>query len=94
MSEHTPGPWSWEEVRAYHTSYIIRGGKLGNKIAQSFNWQDKGFDISSKSNARLIAAAPDLLEALIELRSFYIEMTGIPPVAANKAIAKAKGEEP
>lgn len=44
------------------------------------------------ANARLIAAAPDLLEALLELADWYKEYTGLPPAAANAAIAKATGE--
>ena len=41
------------------------------------------------ANARLIAAAPELLAALVELRDWYTEHTGLPAVAANAAIAKA-----
>ena len=96
MNNHTPGPWTLEEHRAHWTSYIVRGGPMQNQIAQCFNWQDKGFDVSSEENARLIAAAPDLLEAL-ELALLVIEATG-PGVyhdaerQMRKAIAKAKGE--
>ncbi|MCG6540211.1 hypothetical protein MCB86_09000 [Pseudomonas sp. KSR10] len=45
----------------------------------------------SMANAQLIAAAPDLLEALIELRDWYAEHTGMPAARANAAIAKARG---
>jgi hypothetical protein len=54
MSKFTPGPWE-----AVGTSVYFRGLVRG------------GFDIrgcpNSEANARLIAAAPDLLEALKEV---------------------------
>ena len=85
MSEHTPGPWR-ANFAIGGAAYVFGGDR---NFALVFNeWQDKA---NQEANARLIAAAPELLEALIELRSFYIETTGLPPVAANKAIAKAKG---
>jgi hypothetical protein len=43
------------------------------------------------ANGRLIAAAPDLLLALIELRDWYSDNTGLPAVSANAAIAQATG---
>lgn len=62
-SSHTPGPW--EIVDSYcdpNTSWTLRqfnGGKLGLYIGSV----DKSIP-SSSANARLIAAAPELLEAL------------------------------
>jgi hypothetical protein len=102
VSDHTPGPWIVEEHRATWTSYIVRGGPKQNKIAQCFNWQDNGFDVSSEENARLIAAAPNMLEALeaadealslIETVGHGARMDNV-SVARGivlKAIAKAKG---
>ena len=60
--KHTPGPWTIHKQNAYHISYVVRGGKKENQIAQCFNWQDKGFDVNSEANAQLIAAAPTLYE--------------------------------
>lgn len=34
-----------------------------------------------------------MLDALEELRDWYVEVTGLPPVKANIAITKAKGGE-
>ncbi len=45
---------------------------------------------SAEANARLIAAAPELLAALRELRDFYREATGLPAARANAAIHKAE----
>ena len=72
--KHTPGPWTVEELNAYHTSYIIRGGVTGNKIAQCFNWQDRGFDVASEENAKLIASAPRLFDENQKLKSALEEM--------------------
>lgn len=58
MSKHTPGPWDceWQEVRAT--------GIQGNPVICFMqDWVDE-FHEEREANARLIAAAPDLLEAL------------------------------
>ena len=58
MSKHTPGPWrvvdSW-------TDHMVEG-QNGEEII----WQDGPHETPTinEANARLIAAAPDLLEAL------------------------------
>ena len=67
-------------------------------------WTAKGPDISAAdgtriatcgithnyaANARLIAACPDLLAALQELRDWYEDHTGLPACRANAAINKA-----
>ena len=57
MAQHTPGPWS--EVGKTRTRSEIIGGKESTHIA----------DVPSHAiaNARLIAAAPDLLAALRDM---------------------------
>lgn len=54
MTEHTPGPWAH--------------GKLGNNADQWAVYDESGRTIGlsyhGEANARLIAAAPQLLEAL------------------------------
>ena len=69
MSEHTPGPWS-----VYDVTCIL--GSRGESIAKAFDCETVGFTREMKeaeyhskklheaaANARLIAAAPDLLAA-------------------------------
>jgi len=83
---HTPGPWVY-----YYE-------QIGN---QHIVWSDNSRIVSlsmnddAESNARLIAAAPDLLEALAvltELVSFQICDDGHPAIInARAAIAKATG---
>ena len=67
---HTPGPWVYvdaekEASMQFRKLCVIRGG--GKEIT-SFSWQtpSKAFPSKeeSQANARLIAAAPELLEAL------------------------------
>jgi hypothetical protein len=59
MNEHTPGPWTLDKKSAI--SYGWRDGKpIRYEIAEC-----KGFPASAEANARLIAAAPELLEALV-----------------------------
>jgi len=88
---HTPGPWVY-----YYE-------KIGN---QHIVWSDNSRIVSlsmnddAESNARLIAAAPDLLEALQDLfidcmACDYNDGFNTSPLAkkVRAAIAKATGDE-
>ena len=92
MSKHTPGPWH----TAGEQGVQIRSAK--DQIAKV--WTMRGNEW--KANARLIAAAPELLEALQSIAdccdeehaardyaSRQAEIRGI----ARAAIAKATGEQ-
>lgn len=88
----TPGPWSVD-------GSVIRGDAdhLGRTVAVASTlnvaWPFGRRAIKEEPyNAHLIAAAPELLDALMELADWYREHTGLPPTAANAAIAKALGE--
>ena len=61
MSGYTPGPWTAVEYLA-GDCWHIRYGNHGNWLAEVVI---DGVDATA--DARLIAAAPDLLEALIEM---------------------------
>lgn len=54
---HTPGPW---RVFASYDPLVIATDDAGEKIAYM---SDRGYE-PTNANARLIASAPDLLEAL------------------------------
>ena len=97
MSKHTPGPWH------YRTSDGSIGGidsACGLSIAQAFQVKPISEDLTQetrKSNAHLIAAAPDLLDALKELLlaerlddDDQILLSA--RVKARAAIAKAEGK--
>ena len=101
MSKHTPGPW---EVRAdAHGRGRIYA--RGTWIATTWLATDDGNDaprLPALSNARLIAAAPELLEALGILLNrlegiggeHVTGMEGVDAdlIKARAAIAKATGE--
>lgn len=69
-TKHTPGPWCIETPMGEDTPWIVEAGK------QSYEWhciamvpvsQDNEDDLPvpvAKANARLIAAAPEMLAAL------------------------------
>lgn len=64
MSKHTPGPW---RITGSKTKYIeapLRDGWEQEVCAVGPTEADNGYGIQHEANARLIAAAPDLLEAL------------------------------
>jgi hypothetical protein len=96
MSTHTPGPWNadWDDNGQW---YVAIGGLSvsGNALRG-----DSGECVES-ANARLIAAAPELLEAA-RLQVLNFERSDVSGnflgdddheawTALNKAIAKAEG---
>jgi len=105
QTKHTPGPW--RAVAQKMTGHMFVERDLGNKnlpYAANNTLSESRLLIASiesgeaESNARLIAAAPDLLEAL----AFLVRVCESEPEAcgiykahiaqARAAIAKAKGE--
>lgn len=86
MSKHTPGPWKpacgARGTTCRHPAILWDGGQVGNAT-----WQ--GSEAATDANARLIAAAPELLEFAEEVRR-----TGDTRLAsmAIAVIAKAIGE--
>lgn len=88
----TPGDWYIDGYRE------TRDGGYVEVKSEKFHWVCSVTDYSdgtAKPNAHLIAAAPDLYEALEALvRDYDIgEMTDTPELdAANAALAKARGE--
>ena len=89
---HTPGPWAvgyGSKVVAVYMKPISEGWYVRDQVARF----DR--DAEGEANARLIAAAPDLLAALKALRN---ECSGTPRpdqtvpmlAAADAAIAKAE----
>jgi hypothetical protein len=104
-TKHTPGPWEVIEVNLHdgpckHALYVNGTGdyQFDEIAAVMMDYADN----SPEANARLIAAAPDLLSACEKMRDVlntsaydlsqeeYNAATG----AANTAIAKAKLHAP
>ncbi len=89
---HTPGPWSTRENGGWQK--MIMAGKHIITYSTGENQKEE-----VEANARLIAAAPDMLEALDGLVGIGImNPTGSPTLdklidQAEAAIARAKGTE-
>ena len=94
--QHTPGPWTVDgQHYDYYASFSVKAGGRG-VCAISSNIKRPGAE--SAANARLIAAAPDLLAALQAMVDAYQQHFDVMPVAwqtydyiARAAIAKATG---
>jgi hypothetical protein len=92
MAEHTPGPWKAMGATVY-------AGEMPIRIEsgwQEDSWND---DPEAKANAKLAAAAPDLLAALQYIRDYARDsrtgrmLSGEGYQMAEEAIAKATGKD-
>ena len=98
--KHSPGPWyvgsgTYEGRNIYSTASVTDGEGFTYQpvVATAEDNEVACWD----ANARLIAAAPDLLEALgalLERYALAIGNEGIECYQARAAIAKATGEQP
>lgn len=93
QAQHTPGPWQYDDNEC---PWVF--DQSGNTVAKIFSSKPDGVFLGdeTKANARLIAAAPELLEALQAMVAMYAPRGGRivfddPSDAARAAIAKAKG---
>ena len=89
MSKHTPGPWI---IKAKKTtaSYDLRITKMVQEWILPRPYEFK--DSEHEANTHLIAAAPDLLEALQEIVRNDPYNQSSAGIIARAAIAKATGE--
>lgn len=98
-SKHTPGPWHFHKKQSEFAFRIDAAGDDWQELATVYqvppytHLMEQG-----EANARLIAAAPELLEALTRMREMYqvlLEQTGGRDDSilfdARRAIAKATG---
>lgn len=103
MNNHTPGDWYVTGEMTRYINVRIGGGLIQEVASCGPTEADGGYGPQQEANARLIAAAPDLLEALVLLEA---EMVASGNAHANDfgwkpaiektraAIAKATGEQP
>jgi len=97
MSKHTPGNWTMRESNfAFHVYGEFKKSK--NAFITAAYWSNPEYGASREeaaANARLIAAAPDLLTAC-EVSVYHLEAhlgaSNPAVVAMRAAIAKATGE--
>ena len=104
MSKHSRGPWEWDVE--YRDAYTHSGGHYSARASYTSVFMDEGNDFdgenraevhgpNQEANARLIAAAPDLLAELKHLLEAYLVTYGedCPAVERTRAaIAKAEGK--
>lgn len=86
MSKHTPGPW----IATYKT---VTAPETEDRLPLHVRIHGGNRD-DNKANARLIAAAPELLEALLDMVSDHTEISAGTLAFARQAINKATGEQP
>ena len=92
--QHTPGPWRIGSRQTSTPSYIDAGKGFNYRLITRV--RDVDMD-EGKANARLIAAAPDLLAACVEMVAGNMGQprgVGVPALDAMRAaIDKATGGE-
>ena len=113
-TEHTPGPWEYVPATVHHGPYVT--SEFGSTICDCYVMSDPSsasvlnggqsrpiahMAEMADPNARLVAAAPELLEALNAMLDRYTDLvncgdcgnwdpeTEEPVIAARAAIAKA-----
>jgi hypothetical protein len=102
MAGHTPGPWVVESVcsPALHDiclGYRVPGAGHPVLLASAYcdePGRERPGDIAPRqadANARLMAAAPDLLAALKKMRATMYSNKSEESILADAAIAKAEG---
>lgn len=105
MSEtkHTPGPWIGagpsfgDQLPRYTTEIVTEWEDEDDQRPMICTLPFRHYDHENEANARLIAAAPELLEALetcLVLMDYGGTWTVEEQNTARAAIAKAKGEQP
>ena len=94
----TPGPWYVTGKRTRYVDARIDGGLIQEVAACGPTKADGGYGPQQEANARLIAAAPDLLDELLSILDWAV--TERAPLrnqeieSIRKVIAKATGEHP
>ena len=93
MNKHTPGPWQYS-FEGGTVAFIVETD--GTTVAKLSVTENSTAHSALPANARLIAAAPDLLAALkaaVDLmeQEDFATLTLVPKFRA--AIAKAEGKE-
>lgn len=92
QKEHTPGPWSWVPVpgdTCYGQPYELTAADGTTIASDGSAWGEYGQVTEPESaNGKLIAAAPDLLDALRSIRLFALLQSAAPSDAFGHIAAK------
>ena len=96
MTTHTKGPWKVGQYLGSLRQFVIHMDVGGNGRGSDVAFTSAAFgNDETIANARLIAAAPDLLEALkdmVDLVELMCPFDGPQQRKARAAIARATGE--
>jgi hypothetical protein len=98
MSKHTPGPWVIDDSNPNLVARLVNGVYEYVCAVEPSSFSNRECNQEQEeADARLIAAAPDLLEALKMAMLDWENMRVVPPAsrphkAARAAIAKAEGK--
>lgn len=104
-TKHTPGPWKWDGQLSLF-KIECSGGHIIDSAPYEGSWLSRYKPAEDEANARLIAAAPELLEALARIDQWpdepiedfrpdgavYGEISVGEMKAIRAAIAKATGD--
>ena len=90
---YTPGPWThYDDATTTARHEIAASGKTVARV-----YCTKGDEVVDHANARLIAAAPDLLEALetimLDCQTGNADISDTAGHAMRTAVAKARGPQ-
>ena len=93
-TQHTHGPWSRLDrpENSLEDARILTHITNGSHIICTLGTSCTDGSPNHLANARLIAAAPEMLDALQAVADFFSERDGLLPDQVRAAIAKAKGE--
>lgn len=97
--QHTPGPWYADKIKDRNAYKIFPHGSIHALLTVAGPVHDGAhpYALAAEANARLIAAAPEILQSLIEI-SNYFDVDGYCPDEVSQryhaAIAKATGGQP
>ena len=94
MSKHTPGPWQidWYICREKGKELWRVPRSIGPACADHDHWAGNHITVDA-ADAHLIAAAPELLEALQDMVSDHASLSDATLAFARAAITKATGEQ-
>jgi serine/threonine protein phosphatase PrpC len=91
MSSFTPGPWIAHWSKYDEGRFIVQTAAPSNRVLAVFDGDGDGPDAEEIASAHLIAAAPEMVAALLGVEAWADNIASPAPVfqAVRDAIAKA-----